>query len=140
MRTHLSSIYTWVILEFCGFGFRRATMRVRIKRAYDPPSSDDGTRVLVDGLWPRGVSKADLKGVWLKELAPSAQLRKWFNHDSEKWEEFKSRYFAELSQNKEVAELKKLIKQGSVTLLYGSREERFNNAAALKEYMESVHR
>jgi len=115
-------------------------MKLRIKRAYDPPSADDGERVLVDRLWPRGLAKADAAvDHWLRELAPSAGLRRWFGHDPVRWDEFRRRYFAELGAEAAAAalvELQALIAgPRPVTLLYGAREEEYNNAVALREYL-----
>lgn len=113
-------------------------MQIQLKRAYEPPGEQDGCRVLVDRLWPRGVSREKMQiDLWLKEIAPSDALRKQFHHDPERWEEFKRRYFAELDGKSEaVQELLKKAAGGRITLIYGSREERRNNAAALKEYLE----
>ena len=113
-------------------------MTVQIKRVYAPRSPTDGYRVLVDRLWPRGLSKEKLKlDAWMKELAPSNELRKWFGHEESKWAEFQKRYFKELSQQPElVAELHKKARGHKVTLLYSSREEVHNNAVALKNYLE----
>ncbi len=114
-------------------------MEIKIKRAYDSPSDDDGYRILVDRLWPRGISKEKAKvDFWPKELAPSTELRRWYGHDPEKWSEFKSRYFAELDGNPELAnELLEYVLKGTVTFIYSSKEQRLNNAVALKEYVES---
>lgn len=111
---------------------------IRIKRVYDPPSSDDGVRILVDRLWPRGLRKDAVRvDVWLRDVAPSDELRRWFGHDPSKWEEFKRRYFDELKNNKAVEELMKLIRDGkTITLLYSTKSP-YNNAVALKEYLES---
>jgi uncharacterized protein YeaO (DUF488 family) len=112
--------------------------RIAIKRVYLPPDKGDGQRVLVDRLWPRGVSKHDAAvDVWLKEIAPSAELRKWFGHDPAKWGEFRKRYRAELADNDElVAQLRALIEEGRVTLLYGAHDEEHNQARVLLELME----
>ena len=114
-------------------------MSILLKRVYAPPVEQDGFRVLVDHLWPRGVKKADAAlDMWIKELAPSEGLRKCFHHDPEKWEEFKRRYFLELEGNPEpLIELGKKARKGRLTLVYASKEERFNNAVALKEYLET---
>jgi len=113
-------------------------MQIRLKRAYEEPGSQDGCRVLVDRLWPRGVGKEEAKiDLWLKEIAPTAGLRKWFGHDPAKWEEFRKRYFAELEEHPEsVEELRRRAGNGRVTLVFGARDEEHNNAAALKEYLE----
>lgn len=115
-------------------------MEIKIKRAYESPDSTDGYRILVDRLWPRGISKDKAKvDFWPKELAPSTELRLWYGHDPENWPEFKSRYFAELDSNPEmVKELLKYVRKGAVTFIYSSKELRLNNAVALKEYVESL--
>jgi len=110
---------------------------IKVKRVYDRPEPDDGIRVLVDRLWPRGVSK-DRVDVWLRDLAPSDELRRWFNHDPSKWAEFKERYFRELSSNPKVKVLLELIKKSeNVTLLYAAKSP-YNNAEALREYIMLV--
>ncbi len=113
-------------------------MPISIKRIYDAPSSDDGFRVLVDQLWPRGLKKEDARiDCWVKEIAPTTELRKWYSHDPEKWTEFKRRYFEELDEHSDiVTELITKIKEGKVTFLFSSKELRLNNAQALKEYIE----
>jgi len=112
---------------------------IKIKRIYDHPSKDDGKRILIDRLWPRGLKKEDAQiDEWIKDIAPSNQLRKWFNHDPKKWDEFKSRFFTELRGNREMVEgIINAARKGTVTLLFGSKEERFNNAVALKEYIDA---
>ena len=135
----------------------------KCKRAYEASSSQDGIRVLVDHLWPRGVSKekADIN-LWLKDISPSTKLRQWFGHDPEKWIEFKKRYFAELQKKHVVVghdaeqweafkkkylqdydehpdifkQLKKLAQHHTITLVYAARDEEYNNAVALQEYIE----
>ncbi|HET6320461.1 MAG TPA: DUF488 domain-containing protein [Hyphomicrobium sp.] len=111
-----------------------ASRKVSIKRAYDAPARGDGTRVLVDALWPRGVSKDEAKiDVWLKAIAPSTELRNWFHHDPERWVAFRTRYRSELSKNAEaLAELKDLARRGHVTLVYGARDIEHNNAVVLQ--------
>ncbi len=114
-------------------------MQVQIKRVYEPFSPQDGQRILVDRLWPRGISK-ERAGIvfWAKQLAPSTELRQWYKHDPAKWEEFKSRYFRELEANpSQLEELLEFVRKGPVTFLYSSTETRINNAAALKEYVEA---
>ena len=113
-------------------------MAIRLKRIYDKTIVADGSRVLVDRVWPRGVRKADAGiNLWLKEIAPSTLLRKWFGHDPEKWPEFKRRYFRELDKNEAAVErLSQMAQKGSVTLVFGARNEKYNNAVALKEYLE----
>ena len=114
-------------------------MPILLKRIYEAPLKQDGFRVLVERLWPRGLSKEKARvDLWLKEAAPSAELRKWFNHDRSKWEEFKTRYFAELDERKEVwEEISKMGRAEKVTFVFASKEERLNNAVALREYLES---
>lgn len=114
-------------------------MRIRIKRIYAPPAATDGRRILVDRLWPRGLSKTAARiDHWARAIAPSTALRRWYGHDPAKWKEFRRRYFAELDANPEgVAELRRHLGKGTVTLLYGSREERLNNATALGEYLDT---
>jgi len=114
-------------------------MDIQTKRAYEPASKEDGIRVLVDRLWPRGMSKEKMEAVlWLKEAGPSTELRKWFNHDRDKWEEFKSRYFKELDGNAEaIDQLLELAAKGRVTLLFSAHDEEYNQAVALKEYLLS---
>ncbi len=110
---------------------------IKIKRVHEESNRGDGFRILVDRLWPRGLSKEKVKvGLWLKDIAPSDELRKWFGHDPEKWEEFKRRYFKELKDKKELVDLIIVKAHGGVTLLYGTKEEKYNNANALKEYIE----
>jgi uncharacterized protein YeaO (DUF488 family) len=113
-------------------------MQIWTKRAYEYPGKQDGTRVLVDRIWPRGVSKDEARiDLWLKEVAPSTQLRKWFNHDPQKWEEFKKRYFQELKGKSEaVKELFRMANSGRITFVYGAKDRQHNNAIALKEYLE----
>lgn len=117
-------------------------MSIHLKRAYDEPSDADGVRVLVDRLWPRGVAKDGARiDRWLKELAPSAALRKWYGHDPEKWDQFKARYFAELDGRPEgVDELRRLARKEQVTLVFGARDEQHSNAAALEEYLSRTGR
>jgi len=113
-------------------------MDIRIKRAYEDPAAEDGTRILVDRLWPRGLSKEKAKiDDWPKEIAPSDELRRWYGHDPEKWDEFCSRYFDELQDRPEqVEKLREQARQGRVTFVFSSKEEKLNNAVALKEYLE----
>jgi uncharacterized protein YeaO (DUF488 family) len=110
---------------------------IALKRAYDPAADDDGTRILVERLWPRGVAKDAARiDHWLKDVAPSTGLRKWFDHDPQKWDGFRERYFAELDQHEDaVAVLRELLGAGPVTFVFGSKETRFNNAVALREYL-----
>lgn len=109
----------------------------KLKRAYDEPTDDDGARYLIDRLWPRGVKKdaLEIEG-WLKDLAPSDALRKWFNHDPDKWDEFRRRYFAELNSHKEIWQpLLEAERKGRVTLVYSAHDAEHNNAVALAEYL-----
>ena len=112
--------------------------RIELKRAYETPLPSDGCRILVERLWPRGLSKADAKiDLWAKQAAPSPELRRWFNHEPDKWVEFKRRYFEELGAREGAVEsLLERVQTGRVTFVFASREERFNNAVALKEYLE----
>ncbi len=107
------------------------------KRVYDPPASEDGYRVLVDRLWPRGLSKEKAAvDSWLRDIAPSNELRKWYHRDPAKWDEFQRRYFLELNDRPElVDELLAKCAAGAVTLLYSSKEPEFNNANALRDYL-----
>lgn len=112
-------------------------MDIRTKRIYEAPSPEDGRRILVDRLWPRGLSREKAHvDLWLKEVAPSTELRKWFNHDPEKWEGFKQRYLQELRQQPVALQhLVEAIGSGPATLLFGARETRFNDAVALREFI-----
>ena len=109
-----------------------------IKRVYEPSSTNDGQRVLVDRIWPRGIKKTQLSdAIWLKDIAPSTALRKWFGHKPERWNEFRKRYWLELDHAKEqIAALKKLVKEGTVTLLYSAHDCEHNQAVALMEYLK----
>lgn len=110
-------------------------MNIKIKRVYEEPDAQDGRRILVDRLWPRGLTK-EKAGVdlWLKEIAPSTELRKWFRHDPSKWEEFQKRYFRELNENDEaIGTLRQALKEGNVTLLYGAKDEEHNEARVILE-------
>ena len=111
---------------------------IRVKRVYAPPAPDDGPRFLVDRLWPRGIKKQDLQiDAWLKDAAPSAELRKWSHHDPDRWDEFKVRYFSELEGKPEALEpIRAAARLGNVTLVYAARDEECNNAVALREYLE----
>ena len=112
-------------------------MSIQVKRVYDPPAKADGYRVLVDRLWPRGLTKQEARiDQWLKEIAPSTSLRKWFKHDPDKWKEFKKRYAAELDDQREhVKQLVRAARKQTVTLLFGAKDTEHNNAVALKEYL-----
>lgn len=110
---------------------------IALKRAYDPVSKSDGTRLLVERLWPRGVSKAKLRvDSWLKEVGPSTELRKWFSHDPNKWVEFRRRYFRELGSRREAWQpILSAARRGTVTLVYSSHDTEHNNAVALQEFL-----
>lgn len=114
-------------------------MPIFLKRAYEKPSAEDGKRILVERLWPRGLRKENAKvDEWLKEVSPSTELRKWYSHDQAKWTEFKTRYWSELDAEKvAVLGLAEESRVQRVTLLFGSKEEKLNSAAALKEYIET---
>lgn len=114
-------------------------LSIRVKRVYDEPGESDGLRILVDRLWPRGIAREKARiDLWLKEIAPSDALRKWFGHDPAKWDAFKSRYFRELEDRPElVAELKEKAQKAPLTLLFAARDPERNNAVALKAYLES---
>ncbi|MGE5297891.1 MAG: DUF488 domain-containing protein [Acidobacteriaceae bacterium] len=111
---------------------------IKIKRVYESNSKNDGVRILVDRLWPRGLSKDKLKlDLWAKDVAPSGKLRKWFGHDPKKWEEFKARYLKELKLKPEaVLEIKKIAGR-KITLLYSAHDKDHNNARVLKEFLET---
>jgi uncharacterized protein YeaO (DUF488 family) len=113
-------------------------MPIDLRRAYDPPAKSDGRRILVDRVWPRGIAKDDLRiDAWLKDLAPSTKLRKWFGHDPTKWDEFKKRYARELAQRPEaLEELLERARAGHVTLVFGAKDIEHNNAVALREILE----
>lgn len=115
-------------------------MPLKIKRIYDVPESSDGYRLLVDRLWPRGLSKEKASiDEWLRDIAPSDELRKWFSHDRERWNEFRAKYWKELEgKNTLVEAIRKRAAKGMVTLLYSTRETVANNAAALKEFIEQT--
>lgn len=111
-------------------------MSVEIKRVYDEPEAGDGERIFVDRLWPRGLSKEKATfGEWMKEVAPSSELRKWFDHKPERWDEFRERYREELQGNPAVERLRGRVAAGKVTLLYGSRNREFNHAAVLADFL-----
>ncbi len=111
-------------------------MEIKLKRVYEKPDEKDGFRILVDRLWPRGLTKEKAAvDLWLKNIAPTTELRKWFNHDPEKWKEFEKKYLKELQKNEEtVSELRAHLKKSVVTLLYGAKDEVHNEALVLKDY------
>jgi uncharacterized protein YeaO (DUF488 family) len=113
-------------------------LRVQIKRVYDQALPDDGKRILIDRLWPRGLTKEKARiDLWLKEIAPSTELREWFGHDPAKWPEFQKRYRQELDANEAVVgQLRTELKNGPVTLVFGAKDEQHNDAVVLQEYLE----
>jgi len=110
---------------------------VKLKRAYEAPTAEDGTRILVDRLWPRGVSKKDAAlFLWMKEIAPSAELRKWFGHDPDRWNEFRKRYASEIVRNSLLLDqLRSLALEGPITLVYSAHDENHNDAIVLRDVM-----
>src|SRR6185295_9202427 len=116
------------------------SMNIKIKRVYEQPDKDDGTRILVDRLWPRGLTR-EKAGVdlWLKEIAPSTELRKWFDHDPEKWQRFRGRYETEIRHKDDLIKaLRQKARKGTITLIYGARDERHNEALVLKQFLERM--
>ncbi len=113
-------------------------MDLAIKRVYEAPDKKDGFRILVDRIWPRGMKKEKAKiDLWLKSVAPTTALRKWFGHDPKKWKEFKERYREELEENTDsVKQIKEQLKKGKVTLVYGAKDEEHNQAVVLKAYLQ----
>ena len=114
-----------------------AARHIRLKRAYEPPGPDDGIRILIDRLWPRGIKKAEAAiDEWLKEIAPSTNLRKWFGHDPARWQEFRRRYKTEIRQNPdEFDRLQELARRGRITLVFSAHDEAHNDAVVLKEML-----
>lgn len=111
-------------------------MNVSIKRACEPAAKSDGHRIMIDRIWPRGLGKAEAKAdLWLKDVAPSTQLRKWYGHDPEKWIEFEKTYRTELKDNPALAELKALAKERKMTLLFAARDEKHCNAVVLQRLL-----
>lgn len=113
--------------------------KITIKRVYEPAAKTDGQRILIDRLWPRGLTKEKAAlDLWLKEIAPTTELRQWFKHDPQKWAQFQKRYQAELKKNHTVADtLKDCLSKGAVTLVYGAKDEEHNDAVVLKDYFEA---
>lgn len=111
---------------------------IKLKRIYEPTSTSDGFRILVDRLWPRGIKKEEANvDIWLKEVGPSNELRKWFNHEPEKWEAFRKKYLAELQHSPATKELIQLVqKHATVTLVYSAKDEQHNQAVVVKEFLE----
>ena len=114
-----------------------AVDHIKLKRAYEPPASDDGTRILIDRLWPRGVKKADAAiDEWMKDIAPSTGLRKWFGHDPARWQEFRRRYQSEIRQHPdEFDRLRTLAQNGPITLVFSAHDEAHNDAVVLKDLL-----
>ncbi len=112
-------------------------MPLKIKRVYEPAEKADGLRILVDRLWPRGIKKGAFD-LWMKDVAPSDELRDWFHHEEPKWGEFRTRYRRELAANTAVAELRKTVKGKTATLLYGAKDEMHNQAVVLAEFLKSA--
>jgi uncharacterized protein YeaO (DUF488 family) len=114
-------------------------MKLQIKRAYDPPDESDGIRILVDRVWPRGITKEKLQADhWLRDIAPSTELRKWFGHDPAKWGEFRRRYEEELAQKSDLlGQIMEQLKHSQVTLVYGAKDEEHNQAVVLQEVLTS---
>lgn len=112
---------------------------IKIKRIYLSENKSDGYRILVDRLWPRGIKKEEAKiDLWLKDIAPSNELRKWFNHEVEKWSEFKKRYYEELAKKQDLIQvIKEHARTQSITLLYGTKDEKYNNANVLREFLKN---
>jgi uncharacterized protein YeaO (DUF488 family) len=110
---------------------------VKLKRAYEPSAADDGTRILIDRLWPRGVRKADAAiDQWIKDIAPSTALRKWFDHDPARWQEFRRRYAVEIHEHPEqISRLRALARQGPITLVFSAHDEVHNDAVALRDFL-----
>ncbi len=112
-------------------------MTVLLKRAYAPPAAEDGMRVLVDRLWPRGLRKDEARiDVWMKDIAPSSALRRWFNHDPEKWQAFQQKYVKELEGSATLDELRRLAQRCRITLLFAARDEQHNNAVVLQSLLK----
>ena len=113
---------------------------LKLKRVYEAPRKDDGIRILVDRLWPRGLTKKKAKvDLWLKEIAPSTELRKWFGHDPKKWRSFSARYRTELTHHAaQLKLLKSKTKEETVTLIYGARDQKHNEAVVLKDFLEQA--
>lgn len=113
-------------------------MNIRLKRVYEKPDKDDGFRILVDRLWPRGLTKEKAHvDIWLKEIAPTSELRKWFGHDPKKWDEFQERYETEIRRKDDLIKmLKRRARQGTITLIYAARDKKHNEAVVLKHFLE----
>lgn len=118
---------------------QKPTAAIKLKRAYEKPAREDGWRVLVERLWPRGLTKSEAKiDLWLKDVAPSTELRKWFGHDPAKWAQFRRRYQSELKQHRESIDmLEQKARERPVTLVYAARDQEHNGAVVLKEFIEN---
>jgi uncharacterized protein YeaO (DUF488 family) len=116
----------------------RVDMNIKIKRVYEQPAKDDGRRILVDRLWPRGLTKGKASvDLWLKEIAPSTELRKWFGHDPDKWKRFRGRYETEIRHKDDLIKmLKRKAREGTITLIYAARDEKHNEALVLKQFLQ----
>ena len=114
---------------------------IKLKRAYEPPAAGDGMRILVDRLWPRGVKKATAAiDMWAKDVAPSTELRQWFGHETNRWEEFCRRYVAELGQKPDlIKELRALARSGQITLVFGAHDQTHNDAVVLRKVLLNIH-
>ena len=114
---------------------------IKLKRAYEPPAAGDGMRILVDRLWPRGVKKAAAAiDMWAKDVAPSTELRQWFGHETNRWEEFCRRYVAELGQKPDlIKELRALARNGQITLVFGAHDQTHNDAVVLRKVLLNIH-
>jgi len=117
-------------------------MKIRLKRVYEPPEKEEGLRLLVERLWPRGLTKEKARiDAWYKDVAPSPELRRWYGHDPEKWEAFRRRYLDELRGNPEaVSRLRERVKEGPVTFVFAAKDEKHNSALLLKEFLEGKAR
>ncbi len=138
LAPYLLAVWTRRLTDLCRLS--DVAMQLRTKRVYEGSATTDGRRILVDRLWPRGVTKAKVNiDFWAKAVAPSNELRKWYGHDPDKWDQFRQRYFHELDANADaIAELRTHLGSGMVTLVFSSKEPHLNNASALKEYLESL--
>lgn len=117
-------------------------MNIKIRRVYEQPAKKDGERILVDRLWPRGLTKEKAAvDLWPKDIAPSTELRKWFAHDPNKWKSFRGRYETEIRHNDDLIKvLKQKAREGTITLIYGARDEKHNEALVLKQFLEKIER
>jgi uncharacterized protein YeaO (DUF488 family) len=132
-----NSLFSFSTVNALARKVRIITAMIKLKRAYEKPTTEDGLRILVERLWPRGLTnKRAAVDLWLREVAPTSELRRWFGHDPARWEEFQKRYRRELRGNKEAVKLlKQKAKQGTVTLVYAARDEQHNGALVLKRFL-----